>query len=360
MQSASPAVGIEGVALERSDGDPTRNLMELIFSTVRAALDDASRSIHEVDTLILAAHDLVDGRSLSSMVTAPAAGAYMRDEMRVTDDGLVALSLGAATVQSGHAQRTLVAAWGRPSEADVEAASAAAYDPFTEQPFALDDAGVSALRASAYLRRFGRQSAARRTLVDHRLATAAENPRGCTPLRPPPRRSPLLEGELSTLSDTVAAVLVTRSEGCPQLTGIGHGSESFALGERDLTGMPAASQAVRSALDGAGVSLAEVDVFELAGRSVIDEVLVAEAIGLVEPGRGCADIARYGHVNPSGGGAAGESPPATGLARFVEAVMQLRGDAGAVQLPGACRRALVVSGSAVAAQTQTAVVVEAP
>ena len=60
-------------------------------------------------------------------MTAPAAGAYMRDEMRVTDDGLVALSLGAATVQSGHAQRTLVAAGGRPSEADVEAASAAAY-----------------------------------------------------------------------------------------------------------------------------------------------------------------------------------------------------------------------------------------
>ena len=61
---------IEGVALEISFADARRNLSELIFDTVRASVDDSGREMGEIDSVVLAAHDLVDGRSLSSMVTA--------------------------------------------------------------------------------------------------------------------------------------------------------------------------------------------------------------------------------------------------------------------------------------------------
>ena len=150
-----PAVYVEGAALEISFADGRRNLQELIFDTVRAAVDDSGQPMHEIDSVVLAAHDLVDGRSLSSMVTSPAAGAYLRDEIRLSEDGLAALSLAAAQIESGTFERVLVAAWGRPAEGDPELASARAFDPFTTQPFGLTDLTVAALRASAYLRRHG-------------------------------------------------------------------------------------------------------------------------------------------------------------------------------------------------------------
>ena len=57
---------VDGVALEIGWADARRDLTELIFSTVRRALDDAGRAIEEVDSVVIAAHDLVDGRSLST------------------------------------------------------------------------------------------------------------------------------------------------------------------------------------------------------------------------------------------------------------------------------------------------------
>ena len=66
-----PAVYVEGAALEISFADGRRNLQELIFDTVRAAVDDSGQPMREIDSVVLAAHDLVDGRSLSSMVTSP-------------------------------------------------------------------------------------------------------------------------------------------------------------------------------------------------------------------------------------------------------------------------------------------------
>jgi acetyl-CoA acyltransferase len=71
-----------------------------------------------------------------------------------------------------------------------------------------------------------------------------------------------------------------------------------------------------------------------------------------------ACLANDPRCNPSGGGGAGYCAPAMGLARVVEAVLQLQGRAGAVQIPGA-RRALATGSSVVAAQTHTAIVLEA-
>jgi acetyl-CoA acetyltransferase len=69
-------------------------------------------------------------------------------------------------------------------------------------------------------------------------------------------------------------------------------------------------------------------------------------------------LANDRRVNPSGGGAAGYCAPAMGLARIVEATLQLQGRAGANQVEGA-RRAIATGSSIVAAQTHTAIVLEA-
>ncbi|MET7395735.1 hypothetical protein ABZS66_19805 [Dactylosporangium sp. NPDC005572] len=144
---------VQGVSADVVTGDASRSLPEFIFGAVAGALADAGCTMADIDAVVIAAHDLVDGRSLSSMITGPAAGAYLRDEIRVSDDGLVAVSLAVARLQAHEATRVLVAAWGRASEGDPERTSRAGFDPVGEQPLGLTDTVVSALRASAYLRR---------------------------------------------------------------------------------------------------------------------------------------------------------------------------------------------------------------
>jgi acetyl-CoA acetyltransferase len=91
---------------------------------------------------------------------------------------------------------------------------------------------------------------------------------------------------------------------------------------------------------------------------LFDEAIGMEAVGIAAKGGGFKALADDPRSNPSGGAAAGYCAPAMGLVRIVEAVIQLQGRAGAVQVPRA-RRALATGSCVVAAQTHTAVVLEA-
>ena len=385
------AVAVEGVALELTSADRHRALPELIFSCVNGALADAGRPMRDVDAVTIACDDLIDGRSLSSMITGPAAGAYLRDEIRLSEDGLAALSLAAAQLESGMFERVLVAAWGRPAEGDPELASAKGFDPFTTQPFGLTDLTVCALRASAYLRRYGipRDSDAAthdgdtgaragRVLADNDRAVrvrqewAGRNPRANrVPVRQLRVPYPLRQEELRIESDAVAAAVLcrmtldeARAKGLVRVTGVGHATESYHLGDRLFTGLPSARGAVEQALARAERTLDDVEVAEVAGQTIWDEVQLLESVGLADPGKGFRALADDVRLNPSGGAAAGDCAPASGLVRFVEAALQLTGRADGVQLnertggAGTPRVALVVSGAALTGQTHTAVVAE--
>ncbi|WP_155356900.1 hypothetical protein [Acrocarpospora macrocephala] len=325
--------------------DARLSLPEVIFAVVSEALADARCTMDDIDGIVIAAHDLIDGRSLSSMITGPAAGAYLRDEIRVSEDGLVAISLAAARIQAGEAARVVVAAWGRPGEGDVERSSRAAFDPFTEQPLALSETVVSALRAAAYLREHsarGREAAAAA-----RQERAAANPRRAPAAGARPPVYPLRPEEMGVPADVAAAVVLGTGAG-PRITGVGHGTEPARLGERTLAALPGARAAVAAALARSGLRAHQLDLVELGGPTLFDEVLQLEAAGLAEPGTGLAGYAAGTWVNPSGGAAAGDCHPCGGLLRFVEAVRRRPG------------KALVVAGSAVASQTTTAVIIEEP
>ena len=111
--------------------DASRSLTDLIFGCVRDTLDQAGLAAADLDAVVLAAHDIVDGRGLTAMVTSPAAAAYLKDETRIGDDGALAFILGDARVRSGSAGTCLVAAWGRASEGPVDEIAHALFDPFT-------------------------------------------------------------------------------------------------------------------------------------------------------------------------------------------------------------------------------------
>lgn len=348
---------IEGVALEFSWADKTRSLTELIFSTVSRAVDDAGRGYDGIDSVVLAAHDLVDGRSLSSMVTAPAAGAYLRDEVRYSDDAAGAFAAAVARIEAGESERSIVAGWGRASEHDVEELSRALFDRIFLAPLGLEELHVSAMNAQKW-RLNGGDVSQLDAAQARRLAAARANPRALQSggFRSAPAY-PLASDHLPLWADCVAAVVISRRPSAVKVKGMGLSSEPYWPGDRGVAKAPALRQAAERALDEAEISVGSIDLFEMDGMTLYDEAIALEAIGLAAPGEGMRVLAQDARCNPSGGSMAGYGVPAMGLARIVEATFQLRGTAGPIQ-QGTPRTALTSGVSVTAAQTQAVVVLE--
>jgi acetyl-CoA C-acetyltransferase len=358
MSLVRPAVYIEGVAIDISWSDATRSLTELIFSTTRRAIDDGGKALDTIDSVVLAAHDMVDGRSLSSMVTGPAAGSYLRDETRYSDDGAAAFAAAVTRIEARESTRSIVAAWARASEHDVEAVARASFDPFFASPLGIDELQVAAMRAQAWLR-LGGDVDSRAAAVQRRIGAARKNPRALKAGgRHPAASYPLNQSDVPLWADIVVAVTISGEPSAVRVAGLGQSSEPNWIGDRALGSLPGLEQAAQRALSEAGINAQQLDAVEVDGLSLFDEAIGMEAIGIAPKGGGLACLATDTRSNPSGGGAAGYCAPAMGLVRIVEAVMQLQGRAGTIQLPRA-RRALATGSCVVAAQTHTAVVLEA-
>ena len=358
MTDKRPAVYIEGIAIDIGWADATRSLTELIFSTTRRAIDDGKQPLDTIDSVVLAAHDMVDGRSLSSMVTGPAAGAYLRDETRFSDDGAAAFAAAVTRIEAMESRRSIVAAWGRASEHDVEAVSRAVFDPFFAGPFGVDELQVAAMRAQAWVRAGG-DVAARVDAAQRRKIAARANPRALKAGgRVPTASYPLREADMPRWADVAVSLTISAEPSGVRVAGVGQSSEPYWIGDRNLGRLTGLEQAAQRALDEAGFDAEQLDVVEIDGLTLFDEAIGMEAVGIAPRGGGFKILATDPRLNPSGGAAAGYCAPAMGLARIVEAVLQLQGRAGAIQVSQA-RRALATGSCVVAAQTHTAIVLEA-
>lgn len=119
-----------------------------------------------------------------------------------------------------------------------------------------------------------------------------------------------------------------------------------ALRTASLQGeVPVTALAARAAYDASGLGPDDIDCIEVHDAAASAELVIYEQLGLAPAGGG-PDLIRSGAtslggripVNTSGGLLSRGHPiGATGLAQIVEAVLQLRGDAGARQVPGAAR-----------------------
>ncbi len=125
------------------------------------------------------------------------------------------------------------------------------------------------------------------------------------------------------------------------ITGSGHATDTIALHSReDITTIKAARISAEKAYKMAGVGPADIDFAEVHDCFTIAEIMVTEAIGFFEPGRGgpaaeAGETSREGSkpINTSGGlKSKGHPVGATGAAQIIEITRQLRGDAGKRQL----------------------------
>ena len=155
--------------------------------------------------------------------------------------------------------------------------------------------------------------------------------------------------DASPIGDGAAAVVLVpaatlRGGGVIRVTGSASATDTLAIHDRrDPLWLSAAEGSARKAYAQAGVGPADIDVFELHDAFSIMAALSLEACGFADRGQG-PRLALEDEIRPGGrvpiatrGGVKARGHPvgATGVYQIVEVAQQLRGQAGATQVPGA-------------------------
>ncbi len=153
--------------------------------------------------------------------------------------------------------------------------------------------------------------------------------------------------------DGAAAVILTATPtaNAIRIAGSGAATDTLTLAERaDLLWLQAIETSTNKALAEAGMTRDQINLFELHDSFTIMAALALEAAGFALRGMGWK-LAQNGAIKPDGalpistfGGLKSRGNPvgATGVYQAVEAVMQLRGTAGANQIANA-RTAMIQS-----------------
>jgi len=156
--------------------------------------------------------------------------------------------------------------------------------------------------------------------------------------------------DMAPLGDGSAAVIVTESERAMdmvpkpvKITGSALATDYIGLHDRrNPLWLAAAELSAKRAMEQAGITPDDVDVFELHDAFTIMAAMSLEASGFAEPGQGWK-LARDGAIFKDGaipistfGGlkARGNPAGATGVYQVVEVAQQLRGEAGDNQIEG--------------------------
>ncbi|MDB5572734.1 MAG: Thiolase [Hyphomicrobiales bacterium] len=227
-------------------------------------------------------------------------------------------------------------------------------------------AGIFGDIAHAYFQAYGDQSDALAAIAAKNHLNGVSNPYaqmrkdlGFDFCRQESPRNPFVAGPLkrtdcSLVSDGAAALVLADAEtarGCPRAVafrGIAHVQDRLPRRDRDVLAFEGCARAWRQALGEAGLGLGDLAFVETHDCFTIAELIEYEAMGLAPPGQG-ARLLREGAtskggrlpVNPSGGlKAKGHPIGATGVSMHALAAMQVCGEAGDMQVPGATLGAL--------------------
>jgi acetyl-CoA C-acetyltransferase len=161
---------------------------------------------------------------------------------------------------------------------------------------------------------------------------------------------PLKRTDCSLVSDGAAAIVLTDVETAEKLgkpliafRAAAHAQDFLPMSKRDILKFEGCAEAWTRALKQAGVDLYDLSFVETHDCFTIAELIEYEAMGLAKPGQGArlideGIVEKSGKlpVNPSGGlKAKGHPIGATGVSMHAMSAMQLRGEAGDMQIKDA-------------------------
>jgi len=359
-------LAILGIGQIKVDEHWDLSLRELGGNAAFAALQDAG--MDKVDSLFIGnmLSPMVSGQNQLGTFFSDWVGLWGQESVKVEAacaSGAAALRSGLMAVASGDIDSALVVGVEKMTDKaghDVTSALATAADADYEVEQGISFVGINALVMRRYMYEFGwkHQDFAPFSINAH--ANAMHNPFArlhqkinldqfekssmvSTPIN-------LLDA--SPIGDGAAAVVIVPAEkvasvkGRPRVVVAGSASatDSIAVHSRkDPMYLSAAYESSKRAYGMAGITMDEIDVFEMHDAFSIMAALSLEACGFAERGQGVR-LGLDNEILPSGripvctrGGlkARGHPVGATGMYQIVEIVQQLRGECDKTQVDGA-------------------------
>jgi acetyl-CoA C-acetyltransferase len=353
---------------------------ELMYEAAVRAYDDAGLDPREdVDSFVCCSEDLLEGTSIFDEYVPDQLGAVQRPVHTVSADGLFGLATGLMLIRSGIAEVVAVEAHSKVSDVrSLGAIEAFALDPVFNRPIGIGVLGIAGLEMNAFLERTGLTEEHCAMVAAKNRTNALDNPRAAygaalatedvddsSPVSWPLRQLEVAERADGCVVLVLAAERRVRdlTEGPVWVLGAGWGSGSPTLESRPWGEDQSTTRAATMAYGQAGLEdpQEEIDLVEVDDAYAFRELLSVEALGLAE----AEDLARLiaeGELEPDGelpvnvsGGSLGQGNlfEANGLAKALECVEQLRGEAGERQVDdtyvavAASRRAVPSTSSAV-------------
>lgn len=352
-------IAIVGVGQTKYERSKIETFDELVFEAATGALKDAGGEIGDIDNIVTVSNDFWDGRTISSMAIQDAAGSWGKDISTVEGDGAFGALYGMMRILSGSFDTALVVSHMKGSESVMNLITNAMFDPIYQRSLGIDATSSAALQARLYMGMSGatEEDLALVSVKNHK--NAKNNPYAQLAMditvddvmKSKKLADPLKILDCSPISDGASAVVLANEKGLKRfkkdpvwIKGVGHTSDSYTLGYRDLTRSRALQAASKKALSMAGIKdpLKELDVCELYDAYSYMEPMWYEGIGIADEGKGI-ELLKSGEtgmdgslpVNPSGGVISAHPVLVAGLTRIIEATLQVRGEADKRQIKGA-------------------------
>ena len=337
-------VYVIGVATHPAE-DAVRNMRreEMVYKTARAALDQAGVLRNQIDHVTLAACDEIDARGITSMLLAAPAGAYLKDEMRVTDSGLTGLHLGAMRAASGDLGLGLVVSWNQSSVVPLEDIARIRAEPFFLRPIAMNFAIAEGLYANQVLNNNNWSETEVAAQVHALMAVAQRNPRAVKrPVKSIDEISttemlayPLRVGHRAPITDGAVAMVLASGDWVrkhpdikplAKIAATAWAVNRYQLDAQRLNDIEFFTQTMQLAITRAGLKgLDDLDFVELESQNAWVNLMLSEVF------KNASNVA----LSPSGGAWAQNPYFCTGLMNAAEAVLQVSDLAGANQIVGA-------------------------
>jgi acetyl-CoA C-acetyltransferase len=341
---------------------PEVSYKELMFEAATKAYEEAGINPRkDVQSFVTVSEDFNEGTSIFDEYVPDQLGGVLKPVHTVCGDGIHGLAAAFLQIKTGQFDIVVVESHSKASNILYHSHLLAfALDPIFNRPLAFHPYAIAGMEMRRYLAETGTTHKQCAMVVAKNRQNALLNPLASYPakltpedvLASEPIAEPLTSLEISRHADGAIVMVLASGEVARALSdkpiwirGIGWANDTFWLESRPWARADYATKAAKMAYEMAGIRNPrhEIDFAEIDDTFAYKELQHMEALGLCAPGEagilteeGYTSLEGEFPVNPSGGNLGmGHMLDASGLARVMEVVFQLRGEAGKRQIPDA-------------------------
>ena len=338
---------------------PEKSYKEMVYeAAMRAYADAGVDPRRDVESFVTVAEDFHEGTSIFDEYTPDQIGGALKPVHTITGDGLHGIATAYMLIRTGLFDIVVVEGHSKASNIKtLPEVTGYAQDPVLNRPLRLNTHFIAGLEMNRYLFESGSTCEQCAAVVVKNRFNALNNP--FAPygadlslddvLSSPPLSWPLGRREAAEHADGAIVMVLASEEKASALSekpvwilGAGWTNDSPSLENRDWARAIYAEEAAHMAYRQAGINnpLEAIDIAEVDDTYAYKELQALEALGFCRAGEaGVLTVEGFTSpdsglpVNVSGGSLGmGNLLEANGLARALEIVLQLRGEAGVRQV----------------------------